>query len=193
MDYVNIDGSLYEARNIISQMDVEDLKKIIANDDEILKIVRNLSEVQQLEVTKESLKENAKRLALKNLDKGPVLIQARQHLSELHDELGQMREEYKTVRRQYEEDTGDANPEMIWVIMQSTASELDRTTDQTADDFFYGEKTEEEVSEFERKFIESRKKAHELKVKAEKLNELMQVSQATQCLQPRGGYGFNEY
>jgi len=89
---------------------------------------------------------------------------------------------------------------MILVMMQSTAAELDRTTEQTADDFFfYGEKTEEEVSEFERKFIVDRKQAHELKVKAEKLNELMQRSDATQCLNqqqsPRqgGSYGFNNY
>ncbi len=51
-----------------------------------------------------------------------------------------------------------------------------------AEDFFYGEKTEEEVTDFERRFIEERKRAHELKIKAEKLNELMQMSQATSYL-----------
>ncbi|CAF3559340.1 unnamed protein product, partial [Rotaria sp. Silwood2] len=53
---------------------------------------------------------------------------------------------------------------------------------QTAEDFFIGEKTEEEVTEFERRFIEDRKRAHELKIKADKFHELMQASQATSFL-----------
>ncbi|CAF4039044.1 unnamed protein product, partial [Rotaria sordida] len=53
---------------------------------------------------------------------------------------------------------------------------------QTAEDFFYGEKTEEEVTDFERRFIEDRKRAHELKITAEKFHELMQMSQATSYL-----------
>ncbi len=62
-----------------------------------------------------------------------------------------------------------------------------------AEDFFYGEKSEEDVTDFERRFIEKRKYAHELKVKAEKFHELMQMSQATSYLNSnphnhRGGY-----
>jgi hypothetical protein len=51
-----------------------------------------------------------------------------------------------------------------------------------AEDFFYGEKSEDEVTDFERRFIEKRKHAHELKIKAEKFHELMQMSQATSYL-----------
>lgn len=53
---------------------------------------------------------------------------------------------------------------------------------QTAEDFFYGTKSEEEMTDFERRFIESRRRAHELKIKAEKFHELMQASQATAYL-----------
>jgi hypothetical protein len=49
------------------------------------------------------------------------------------------------------------------------------------------------VTDFERRFIEDRKRAHELKIKAEKFHELMQVSQATNYLNSNqhirsGGY-----
>lgn len=38
------------------------------------------------------------------------------------------------------------------------------------------------MTEFERRFIEDRKRAHELKVKAEKFHELLQMSQSTSYL-----------
>lgn len=49
------------------------------------------------------------------------------------------------------------------------------------------------MTEFERRFIEERKRAHELKIKADKFNELLQVVQATNHLHPHrnlhtGGY-----
>lgn len=55
---------------------------------------------------------------------------------------------------------------------------------QQAEDFFYGEKSEDEVTDFERRFIENRRRVHELKIKAEKFHELMQASQATAYLNP---------
>ncbi len=44
--YTNNDNGLNEARGIINQMNVEDLKKLMNNDDEVTKLVRNLSEVR---------------------------------------------------------------------------------------------------------------------------------------------------
>ncbi len=61
---------------------------------------------------------------------------------------------------------------------------------QRADDFFYGTKSEEEVTEFERNFIEDRKRAYELKIKADKFNELIQMSQSTSYLNHHAG-GFH--
>ena len=50
------------------------------------------------------------------------------------------------------------------------------------DDFFYGSRSEEEVAEFVRRFIDDRKTVHELKIKAEKFNELLQSSRGTSYL-----------
>ena len=54
-----------------------------------------------MEVTKESLKDNIRRLALRNLDKEPTLIHEREALEKLHEELNRSRAEYKAVRQQY--------------------------------------------------------------------------------------------
>lgn len=43
--YSNNDGGLNEARGIINQMSVDDLKKLMNSDEEVTKLVRNLSEV----------------------------------------------------------------------------------------------------------------------------------------------------
>ncbi|CAF0922468.1 unnamed protein product [Rotaria sordida] len=176
------DGGLNEARGRISQMSVEELKKLMNSDEEVTKLVLSLSETQQMNTIKESLKDTIKRLALSNLDKEPILIHEKQKLAQLHDELRKIREKYDSIRGKYDDQTGETNPDMIYVLLQTAASDLERATEQTAEDFFYGEKTEEEVTDFERRFIEDRKRAHELKITAEKFHELMQMSQATSYL-----------
>ncbi|CAF0925676.1 unnamed protein product [Adineta steineri] len=185
--YMNNERELNEARGIINQMNVDDLKKLMNNDNEVTKLVQNLSSIQQLETIRESLKENIKSLAMRNLDKEPTLIHEKEKLAELHEKLGKMREEYRSIRGQYDDQTGETSPEVIYILLQTAAADLERATEQTAEDFFYGEKSEEEVTEFERRFIEDRKRAHELKIKAEKFSELMQVSQST------SGLNFNQH
>ncbi|CAF0928154.1 unnamed protein product [Rotaria sp. Silwood1] len=180
--YTNQDNALNEVRSIISQKTSDDLTKLMTNDDEVTKFIGNLNEIQHMETIKESLKENIKRLALQNLDKEPMLIHEKQKLVEVYEELNKTKDKYKLIQQQYEEQIGETNPEMIWVLLQTAASELERSTESTAENFFDVEKSEEEVTEFERRFIEDRKRAHELKIKAEKFHELMQVSQSTACL-----------
>ena len=51
-----------------------------------------------------------------------------------------------------------------------------------AENFFVEMKTEDEMNVFERRFIEDRKQAHELKIKAEKFHELLQMSKSTSYL-----------
>ncbi|CAF1023003.1 unnamed protein product [Adineta ricciae] len=174
--YANYDNLLSELRNTISQKSDDDLQKLYHNPDEINKFVTNLNEMQHIETIKESLKLNINRLAIDNLDKEPVLSDEREKLREVYDELNKAKEEYNLVRQQYEERVGENNPEMTWVLLQTAASELERTTEETAEDFFYGAKSEDEVTDFERRFIENRKRAHELKIKAEKFRELLHTS-----------------
>ncbi|UJR28273.1 hypothetical protein I4U23_009523 [Adineta vaga] len=180
--YANHDNGLNEVRNIISQKNSDDLQKLVNNHDEINKFISNLNEIQHMETIKESLKTSINRLAIENLDKEPVLSDEREKLREVYDELNKAKEEYNLVRQQYEEQIGENNPEMTWVLLQTAASELERATEETAEDFFYGAKSEEEVTEFERRFIEDRKRAHELKIKAEKFRDLLHISPGSSFL-----------
>ena len=101
-----------------------------------------------METVKESLKENIKRLALRNLDKEPIFNHEKEKLGEVHDELNRVQDEYKTMKQIYgsivqngmtfetiffspilEEQTCETNPEMIWVLLQTAASELERATE----------------------------------------------------------------
>ncbi|CAF3027264.1 unnamed protein product [Rotaria socialis] len=191
--YNPIDKGLNEARRIVSQMGAEDLKRLMSNEDEVTKLVRNLPEIQQMETIKESLKESIKLLAMRNLEQEPMLIHEKQKLAQLHDELRQVKEKYDSIRGEYDEQTGDTSPDMIYALLKTAASDLDQSTEETAEYFFNVKRTEDEVTEFERRFIEDRKRAHELKVKADKFNELMQMSQATSYLNSNqhmrtGGY-----
>ena len=46
--YTNNDNGINEARMIISQKNADDLTKLMNNDDEIIKLIGNLSEVGDL-------------------------------------------------------------------------------------------------------------------------------------------------
>ncbi|UJR21212.1 hypothetical protein I4U23_024309 [Adineta vaga] len=180
--YPTNESGLNESRVLINQMSVDDLKRLMNNDDEVTKFVQNLPEVQQMESIRESLKEKIKHLAAINLQKEPELNHQKQKLAEVHEQLRKMREEYNSIRGQYDDQNGDTTPDMIYVLLQTAGSDLERKTEDTAEDFFYGGKTEDEVTEFERRFIEDRKRAHELKIKAEKFQELLHISQSTSSL-----------
>jgi hypothetical protein len=54
-----------------------------------------------METIKESLKERIKHLALRNLDKEPTLIQEKEKLQKIYDELNKAKEDYKSVRQIY--------------------------------------------------------------------------------------------
>ncbi|CAF4633046.1 unnamed protein product, partial [Rotaria sp. Silwood1] len=127
--YTNQDNALNEVRSIISQKTSDDLTKLMTNDDEVTKFIGNLNEIQHMETIKESLKENIKRLALQNLDKEPMLIHEKQKLVEVYEELNKTKDQYKLIQQQYEEQIGETNPEMIWVLLQTAASELERSTE----------------------------------------------------------------
>ncbi|CAF1519291.1 unnamed protein product [Rotaria magnacalcarata] len=191
--YNPIDNGLNEARRIVSQMGAEDLKRLMNNEDEVTKLVRNLPEIQQMETIKESLKERIKLLAMRNLEQEPILIHEKQKLAQLHDELRQAKEKHDSIRGEYDNQTGDTSPAMIYALLKTAASDLDQSTEETAEYFFNVKRTEDEVTEFERRFNEDRKRAHELKIKADKFNELIQRSQPTSYLNSNqhmrtGGY-----
>lgn len=54
-----------------------------------------------MEIIKESLKENIKRLALQNLDKEPLLIHERDTLAATYEELKNAKDSYKSIQQKY--------------------------------------------------------------------------------------------
>jgi hypothetical protein len=54
-----------------------------------------------MEIIKRKLKENIRLLALRNLDKEPILINEKEQLAAIYDELNKARDEYKSIRQQY--------------------------------------------------------------------------------------------
>jgi len=54
-----------------------------------------------MEIVRESLKENNKRIALRNLDKEPGFHQEKIKLAELFEEVNKVTDEYKALRQRY--------------------------------------------------------------------------------------------
>ena len=96
---------------------------------------------------RETLKESVKQLALRNLDQEPILNSEKAKLQQTFEEVKRLTNEYKSIKQQYgetipssidqftlliffaEEQIGEMNPEMLWILLQSAASELERQTE----------------------------------------------------------------
>ena len=120
--YANNDVRLNEANALLNQLSVEELNKLLNNEQEMNKFIQKVQEVslskvqrsfrihrfffiqiQQLEAVKESIRENNRQIALQNLQKEPQLKQEKQKLADLHAELARLREEYRSKHGQYGE------------------------------------------------------------------------------------------
>lgn len=54
-----------------------------------------------METIKDSLKDSIRRLALRNLDKEPILIHEKEKLAQQHEEIRKMKESYDATRGKY--------------------------------------------------------------------------------------------
>lgn len=54
-----------------------------------------------MELKRENLKENVKKLALRNLDQEPILTEGKAKLQQTYEELNRTMNEFKSIKRQY--------------------------------------------------------------------------------------------
>lgn len=161
----------------------EQLNKYLDDDDSLDILIKSWPQYQSLLTEKENLQAQNKRIAQENINKEPILDSVKTRLLQALKDFDIAKSEY-TAKREAQKSLqssngGDMSLETIYSLLLSSSSKAEEETDRMADDFFnnyLGTHTDEELSIFQKQFIELRTQAHIKKIKAEKMKELMETN-----------------
>ena len=158
----------------------KDQLNLYLNDEESFEVlVKSLSGYQELVTEKENLQQLNKSIAESNLGREPTLREYRLKLEEALRTFEEAKAEYLAVKQGYEAQqsvNGDMSLEGILTQLQMSATKAEDESGMNADDFFTklnASYSEEEVNNFQRKFLEERTQAHIKRIKADKLKEIL--------------------
>ena len=160
----------------------KDQLNIYLNDDEALDtLLKSLDIYQDLATSKDNLQMINKQMAEANLEKEPVLEGLKLQLSDAISEFNEAKSQYLTTKETYDAQkavNGDMSLDGIMAQLQLSATKAEEKSDIQADDFFsklsYTETySDEDLNNYQRKFLEERTQAHIKKIKAEKMKELL--------------------
>ncbi|XP_013783805.1 vacuolar protein sorting-associated protein 37A-like [Limulus polyphemus] len=156
--------------SLLQDTNTEELKRLLSEDQELNKIVRNLQQVKNIEAEREILLASNKSLAEFNLNQEPVLLKAREGLSQVYLEAMDLKKEVEENKQKYDEMSKQESLDTVLAILQTSAAQSEEETEKMADDLKRGDLL---VEDFIEKFMEKRKVTHLLRVKAEKMAELL--------------------
>ncbi|XP_076364679.1 vacuolar protein sorting-associated protein 37B-like isoform X1 [Tachypleus tridentatus] len=156
--------------NLLQDANIEQLKRLLNEDQELNKIVRNLQQVKDIEAERETLLASNKSLAEFNLNQEPVLLEAREGLSKVYLEAMDLKNEMEENKQKYDETINQESLDTVLAILQASAAQSEEETEKLADELKRGDLL---VEDFIEKFMEKRKVTHLLRVKAEKMAELL--------------------
>lgn len=174
---MNLDDQLL---GILKQCDKEQLNKYMEDDEACDVLIKSLDQYQSLLNEKENLEHMNRSMAQSNLELKPVLESQKAKLRDEIEQFERARKEYLDVKDAYEAQmSGQDNmsSSSIYNSLHTAAQRAEEETDKMADEFFSntsaGLHAEEELSLFQKQFLEARTQAHLMKIKAEKLKELI--------------------
>ena len=165
--------------SILNGCDKEQLNKYLNDEASTDLLIKSLDKYRQLTEEEENLRVEVKSLAESILAKAPVLAQHKQQLQPVVDEFEKAKREYVQTKEAYDALAAvgdDMSLAAVYNQLQAQASRSEEESDESADAFFCtasGQHTDEELNAFQRKFLEARAQAHILKIKADKMHELM--------------------
>ncbi|XP_017044259.1 vacuolar protein sorting-associated protein 37B [Drosophila ficusphila] len=152
----------------IAPMGSEELKELLNNDD---KLDEKVDEVlQSLRNQKNSVFEDNRSRAERNIGREPQIIELRGRLAELSEEGRTRCSSVQEKLSQINEKSGGVGPETALALLQTAASESEEQTEEMFKKF---NDSDLGVEAFLEEFLASRRTMHLRRLKAEKMQELM--------------------
>ena len=173
---MNINDSLQVA---LSNCDKEQLNLYLNDEESLESLVKSMDQYQELVAAKDRLQQNNKSMAQANLNQEEEVNSVKAKLAEALKEFENSKTDYMEIKDTYDAQqavNGDMSLDSIFLRLQSSATKAEEKSDMQADDFFTKFNSfysDDELNTFQRQFLEERTQAHILKIKAEKMKELL--------------------
>ncbi len=165
---------------ILNGCDKEQLNKYLNDEESSDLLVKTLDRYQSMIIEKDSLQIENRKIAESNLNKEPILENLKQELTARIKHFEEAKNNYASLKGTYDAQgavSGDMSLNGIYNLLKTNAARAEEDTDKDAEDFFCEQTstphTEEELNLFQKQFLEARAQAHIIKIKADKMGELL--------------------
>jgi hypothetical protein len=165
---------------VLNGCDKDQLNKYLNDEESSDLLVKSLDYYQSLVSEKDRLQIENRQIAESNLNKEPILENLKKQLAETINEFEKSKTQYLSLKESIDAQAavgGDMSLNGILNVLKANAVRAEEDTDKSADDFFCETNgvthTDEELNIFQKQFLENRTQAHIIKIKAEKMDELL--------------------
>ncbi|XP_064621841.1 vacuolar protein sorting-associated protein 37B-like [Lineus longissimus] len=165
-----------EGLGILRHLNVEELQKLLDDDDRLNALINDVPQVKNLVSEKQMLMASNKSLAEFNLSREPRLIQGKERLASAHEQAKQLQEEVLENKGKLLSNEDDLTLDTALAMLQTKASKTEDDSEDLAEKLL---DKSVDIEIFLDLFIPRKTLAHVRKVKAEKMGELVR-SQGTQ-------------
>lgn len=163
----------------IQVMSKDELQELLDDDTKFDDYIKSLEQIKQLYSEKGELMASNKSLAEYNLTQEPTIRTKRETLAEKHREAFSLLEKLKQTRTDVESRSGNYKPDVLFSLLQVANSEVEKESENIADEFLEGDASESNVDAFLEKFMEKRRLYHMRNVKVNKMKEIVDKQNAT--------------
>lgn len=146
------------------------LNELLEDDEKLNGMVKEMEEVQAVQLNKEMTLAGNRRLAEENLLQQPRLEELKEQLNHEYQKLQMVFEQYQMKKTRIDNQSSSASLEMLLALLQAEGAKIEEETENMAERFLDGEVS---LDSFIDEYHTKRKLAHVRRVKIEKLQEMV--------------------
>ncbi|XP_043924851.1 vacuolar protein sorting-associated protein 37B [Protopterus annectens] len=146
------------------------LNELLEDDEKLNGMVKEMGEVQAVQLNKEMTLAGNRSLAEQNLLQQPRLEELKEQLNHKYQELQMVFEQYQMKKTRIDNQSSSASLEMLLALLQAEGAKIEEETENMAERFLDGEIS---LDSFIDEYHTKRKLAHVRRVKIEKLQEMV--------------------
>uniref|UniRef100_A0A2P2I333 Vacuolar protein sorting-associated protein 37B-like n=1 Tax=Hirondellea gigas TaxID=1518452 RepID=A0A2P2I333_9CRUS len=158
------------AMGLIRHLTSEELKGLMNDESRLSEMVADLPQVRLAAQEQEVLLASNKSLAEYNMSLEPKLTEGRQALIAAYEEASTLADRLTTMKASVDSSSGQYKPDTIQALLQTAAHEMEEETEKLIERLLEKDLT---VDEFLSEFIEKRTTAHQRRIKAEKVADMI--------------------
>ncbi|CAG9791498.1 unnamed protein product [Diatraea saccharalis] len=169
-----IQPDMSAAMGLLSHLNTDELKEILNDDNKFDAILKDVGQVKEWEVEKNTIIASNRSLAEFNLAKEPELEKMKQQVLEKSEVGEQLCSHIRELLEEYKSKSAGISADTTLALLQTSAAETEEQSDNIAQDFLSGKI---DVEKFLEDFKPIRTKMHLRKFKADKMSELIRSGQ----------------